>query len=177
VSPALSSLLSSSPIVVALKLHCALASTTHPPPFPITPGSLTGDPHRRGRPPPRRGPAIPGTLRPNWPYHRDPLPSPVPCHPSIITEPGNRRRTAADLTGGRVPTDSPPRHPLLAPSASPSLWHVGPRLRRRSPAGGPSGPPAHAAGPNFPSAQLAEEISFLFLFPFSFPIYIYMYIY
>jgi hypothetical protein len=52
---------------------------------------------------------------------------------------------------------------------------------RRSPAGGPSGPPARArprsAGPNFPPAQLAEEIPFLFLFPFSFPIYIYVYIY
>jgi hypothetical protein len=33
----------SSPIVVALKLHHVLASTTHPPPSPIAPGSLTGD--------------------------------------------------------------------------------------------------------------------------------------
>jgi hypothetical protein len=48
VSPALPSLLSSSPIIVALELHRALASTTHPSPFPITPGSLTGDPTATG---------------------------------------------------------------------------------------------------------------------------------
>jgi hypothetical protein len=131
VSPTIPSLLSSSPIVVALKLHSALASTTHPLPFPITPGSLTGDPHRHGRPPPRRGPAIQSALWPNWPYHRDTLPPPMPCHDSVVTEPEPRRRTAADLTGGRAPTGSPPRHPLLAPSVSPSLWHVGPRPRRR----------------------------------------------
>jgi hypothetical protein len=107
-SPDLPSLLNSSPIVVALKLHRALASTTH------TPGSLTGDPHRRGCPPPRRGPAIPSALRPNWPYHRDPLPPPVPCHHSVVTEPGPRRRTAADLTGGRAPTGFPP--PPITPS-------------------------------------------------------------
>jgi hypothetical protein len=153
----------------------------HPPPSTIAPGSLTGDLPRRGRPPPRRGPAIPSALRPNWPYHRDPLPPPVPCHHSTVIEPGPRRRTAADLTGGRTPTNSPPCHPLLASSASP-LWHVGPR---RSPAGGPSGPHAHAAarararvGQIPPSpAQLAKEISFPFLFPFYFPIfYIYVYI-
>jgi hypothetical protein len=131
VSSALPSLLSSSPIVVALKLHSALASTTHPLPFPITPGSLTGDLPRRGRPPPRRGPAIPSALRPNWPYQCDTLPPPMPCHHSIVTETGSRRRIAVDLTGGRVPTGSPPRHPLLAPSASPSLWHVVQRPWRR----------------------------------------------
>jgi hypothetical protein len=131
VSPALPSLLSSSPIVVALKLRRALTSTTHLPPFPITPGSLTGDPHRRGRPPTRHGPAIPSALRPNWPYHRDPLSPPVPCHHSVVTELGPRRRTAADLAGGRAPTGLPPRHPLLALSASPSLWHVGPRPQCR----------------------------------------------
>jgi hypothetical protein len=48
VSPALPSLLNSSPIVVALELHRALASTTHPPPFPIMLGSLTGDPTAAG---------------------------------------------------------------------------------------------------------------------------------
>jgi hypothetical protein len=130
VSPASPSLLSSSPIVIALKLHRDLASTTHPPPSPIAVGSLTGDLPRRGRPPPRRGPAFPSTLRPNWPYHRDPLPPPVSSHHSVVAEPGSRWRTAADLTGGRAPTGLPPHHPLLASSA-PSLWHVGPRLRRR----------------------------------------------
>jgi hypothetical protein len=186
VSSALPSLLSSSPIVVALKLHSALASTTHPLPFPITPGSHTGDLPHRGRPPPRRGPAIPSALRPNWPYHCDPLPPPVPCHHSVVTEPGSRRRTAADLTGGQALTGSPLSPPpsvvsLPLPLArGPAPMAPSPR---RSPAGGPSGLPAHAAarpystGPNSPPTQLAEEISFLFLFPFSFPIFIYMYIY
>jgi hypothetical protein len=76
------------------------------------------------------------------PFH--PLPPPVPCHHSTVTEPRPRRRTAADLTGGRARPVRPPS-PLLAPSA-PSLWHVGPRPRRRPhavpPAGGPSGLPA-----------------------------------
>jgi hypothetical protein len=82
----------------------------------------------------------------------------------------------------------PPRHPLLAPSASPSPWHVGPRPQRRPRAVPPrwrakwaACPRARArprsAGPNSPPAQLAEEISFLFHFPFSFPLYIYIYIY
>jgi hypothetical protein len=91
VSPALPSPLNSSPIVVALELHHVLTSTTHPPPSPIAPGSLTGDLPHRGRPPPRRGPAIPSALRPNWPYHRDPLPPPVPCHHSTVTELGPQR--------------------------------------------------------------------------------------
>jgi hypothetical protein len=78
VSPALPSPLNSSPIVVALELHHVLASTTHPPLSPIAPGSLTGDLPRRGCPPPRRGPAIPSALRPNWPYHCDSLPPLVP---------------------------------------------------------------------------------------------------
>jgi hypothetical protein len=182
VSPALPSLLNSSPIAVALKLHRALASTTHPPPFPITPSSLTDDPHHRGRPPPHRGPAIPSALRPNWPYHRDPLPPPVPCHHSVVTEPGPRWRTVMDLTSGRAPTGSPPVTPPSVVSLPLPLAR-GPAptapSSRHSPAGGPSGPPAHAAARarlgRIPTpAPLAEEISFLFLFSFSFPIYIYI---
>jgi hypothetical protein len=115
VSSALPSLLSSSPIVVALKLHSVLASTTHPLPFPITPRQ----PHRRSSRP--RAPATsswtgPSALRPNWPYHCDPLPPPVPCHHSIVIEPGSQRRTAADLTGGRAPIGSPPPPPSPPPS-------------------------------------------------------------
>jgi hypothetical protein len=102
VSPALPSPLNSSPIIVALELHHVLAGTTRPLPPPIAPGSLTGDLPRRERPPPRCGLAIPSAFRPNWPYHRDPLPPPVPCHHPIVAEPGPRRRTAVDLTGGRA---------------------------------------------------------------------------
>jgi hypothetical protein len=175
VSPNLPSLLNSSPIVVALKFHRALTSTTHPPPFPITPCSLTGDPHRRGRPPPHRGPAIPSTLRPNWPYHRDLLPPPVPCHHSVVTEPGPRRRTIADLIGGRVPTGSPPPSAVSLPL--PLARGPAPTAPSPPPAGGPSGPRVRARLgriPPPPSAQLAEEI--FFLFPFLFLFFIYMYI-
>jgi hypothetical protein len=176
VSPASPSPLNSSQIVVALELHHVLASTTHLPPSPIAPSSLTGDLPRRGRPPPHRGPALPSALRPNWPYHRDPLPPPVPCQHSIITEPG------PPAVG---PDRFAPCHPLLASSASPSLWHVGPCPRRRPRvvpllAGQVGRLPTRSRVPvlgwaEIPPAQLAEEISFLF--PFSFPIFIYMYIY
>jgi hypothetical protein len=187
VSPASPSLLRSSPVVVALELHHVLASTTHPPPSPIGLGSLTGDLPRRGCPPPRRGPAFPSALRPNWPYHHDPLPPLVPYHHSVTSKLGSRRRTAADLTGGWAR----PVRPLSPPPSVVSLplpLACGPApiapSPRRFPAGGPSGPPARTAarararlGRIPPSTQLAEEISFLFLFPFSFPIFIHMYIY
>jgi hypothetical protein len=186
VSPALPSLLSSSPIVVALKLHRALASTTHPPPFPITPGSLTGDPTTAGarhlavdRPfQAPSGPIGPTTV----------IPYPRPC---LTTTPSSQNRDC----GGEPPRTSPavglrPVRPPVTPPSAVSLplplargpAPTAPSLRR-SPTGGPSGPPAHAAARararlgRIPPAQLAEEISFLFLFPFSFPIYIYMCIY
>jgi hypothetical protein len=149
VSPTLPSPLNSSPIIVALELHHVLVSTTHPPPSPIAPGNLTGDLPRLGRPLPRRGLAIPSVLRPNWPYHRDPLPPPVPCHHSIVTEPGPRRRSVADLTGGRARPVRPPSPPPSAVSlplplaCGPAPTAPSPRVPTSSPLLGqnpPSGP-------------------------------------
>jgi hypothetical protein len=176
--------LSSSPIVIAPKLHCDLASTTHPPPFPITPGSLTDDlpatgAHHLAVDRPSQAPS--GQIGPTTV-----IPYPRPCP---TTTPSSQNQDP----GGEPPRTSPavglrpvhPPSPLLAPAASPSLWHVGPRPQRCSPrwrakwAACPRGHarPRSARTNSPPQAQLAEEISFLFLFPFSFPIFIYMYIY
>jgi hypothetical protein len=105
-------------------------------------------PHCREHPPPRRGPATPGTLRPNWTYPHDPLPPPVPRHHSSVTKPGSRRRTAADLTGGRTRPVRPPLlrplhvvTPLLSLTRGPTPMassHAAPLHR------GPAGPPARA---------------------------------
>jgi hypothetical protein len=162
VSPALPSLLSSSAIVVALELHRSLTSTTHPSPAPIGPDNLIDESHRRGRLSPRRGPAIPSTLWPNWPHHHNPLPPPVPCHHFVVTEPGPRQRTVV----GPHRQSSPDRFapfPVRPPNAVslPLPMAHGPTPTapspRRSPAGGPSGPPTRAAarafaGPNSPQS-------------------------
>jgi hypothetical protein len=130
VSPALPSPLNSSPIIVALELHHVLASTTHPPPSPIAPGSLTGDLLAAGArhlavDRPSQAPS--GQIGPTTV-----IPYPRPC---LATTPPSQNRDP----GGEPPRTSPavgpdrfappPRHPL-APSASPSPWHVGPRPRR-----------------------------------------------
>jgi hypothetical protein len=149
---------------------------SHPFPSTYCPGSLTGDP-RRGRPPPRRGPAIPSTLRPNWPYHCGPLSSPVPCHHSVVIELGPQRRTAAGPHRWSSSIRFAPPHPQRRQPPPPSgtwahahgdvptsfprwqaKWAAYPRGRARP----------RSDGPNSPPAQLAEEIPFLFLFLFLF---------
>jgi hypothetical protein len=129
VSPALPSLLSSSPIVVAFELHRALASTTHPSPFPITPGSLTDDPTAAGA----------RHLAVDWPSQvpsgqigpTTVIPYPRPC---LATTPSSQNRDPSR----EPPRTSPavrlrPVPPVTPPNAvpSPSLWHMGPRPRCR----------------------------------------------
>jgi hypothetical protein len=108
------------------------------------------------------------------------IPCPRPClamTPSSQNQnPGEEPLRTSPAVG--LQPVRPPHHPLLAPSASPSLWHVGPRPRRRPrvvpPLAGqvgclPTRPRAPALGwAESPLAQLAEEISFLFPFSFLF---------
>jgi hypothetical protein len=80
------------------------------------------------------------------------IPYLLPClattPPSQNRDPGGEPPRTSPAVGLRPVHPPPPRHPLLAPSASPPLAH-GPTPTapspRRSPAGGPSGQPAHAA--------------------------------
>jgi hypothetical protein len=180
VSPALPSLLSSSPIIVALELHHALASTTHPSPYLISPGSLTDDPTAAGArnlAVDRSSQAPSGQIGPTT----------VIPYPARALPPLRRYRTGTPAENRRGPhrqSGSDRFAPLLTSSPPPSLWHVGTRPRHRPravpPAGRPSGPPARAPARGWaesPPAQLAEQIPFLFLFPFSFPIFIYMFMY
>jgi hypothetical protein len=165
---------------------------SHPFPSTYCPGGLTGDLPRRGGPPPHRGPAAPSTLRPNWPYHCDPLSPPVPCHRSVVTEPGHRQRTAVGPHRRSSSDQFTPCHPppsaISPPSGTWARAHDAVPVPttsspHRSPAGGPSGPPARAPALGLaesPPAQLAGGTPFLFLFLFyffSFPIFVYMYIY
>jgi hypothetical protein len=132
VSPALLSLLSSSPINVALELHRSITNTTHPFPPSIAPSNLAGDPTATGArhlvvDRPSQAPS--GQIGPTSviPYLR-------PC---LATTPSmqNRDRDGElprSLTGGRTSTGSPP--PRSSPPnaiPSPPRWHVGPRPRRR----------------------------------------------
>ena len=179
-SPVLPSLLNSSPIVVALELHHAHASTTHPPPFPITPNSLTCDPTAAGarhlivdRPSRASNDQISPTTV--IPYLRSYLAT-IPSSQNRTTgeEPpsgspttGSHRRgpppdavTPLSLARGPAPTAPARAVPLLRGSA-------GPPARARSPTlAGPKSPPAQLAGNSF---------SFSF-FPFLFPIFIYIHI-
>jgi hypothetical protein len=175
VSPTLLSLLSSSPINVALELH-------HPSRTRHTHSLHLLRPTTSPAIPPPRAPATspwtgrPKHLRPNWPHLRNPLPPPVPCHHSVNAEPGPRRRTAAEphrrsnsgwfaplplpssLACGPAPTaPSTPRTPLVG------------RLLARAPALG--------WAENLPPGPARRKSLFLFLFPFLFPIFIYLCIY
>jgi hypothetical protein len=103
--------------------------------------------HRRGRPPPCRGPAAIGPRRQNSPHPCDPHLPPMLRHRFPIAKPDRRWRTAAELAVDR-PRSSPFLPPPLpsTPSAPLSPWLVGPRYgavpRRRSLAAGPAGPQA-----------------------------------
>jgi hypothetical protein len=127
VTPALPSLLNSSPIVVALELHHAHASTTHPPPFPITPDSLTCDPTAAGArhlivDRPSQAPF--GQIGPTTI-----IPYPRPC---LATTPSSQNRDHGrelPRTHRRSGSDRFAPPPNVVPS--PSLWHVGPRPGHR----------------------------------------------
>jgi hypothetical protein len=133
--------------------------------------------HRRGHPPPYRGPAAIGHLRSNSPHPRDPHHLPVLRHHFPAKEPAPRRRTAAGLAAGRAPPSSvsltssttplpdvwAPRHGAVPRRRPAQMGQLG-RKRTRARALAPGGPKS-------PLAQLAENpFSFffsLFFFPFS----------
>jgi hypothetical protein len=178
VSPALLSRLSSGPISVDPELHHSLTNTTHLSPSPIAPGiprrrSHAADARHLVVDRPSQAPS--GQIGPTTV-----IPYPRPC---FATTPSMQNRDPGGepprgLTGGRAPTDSPP--PNAVPS--PSLWHVGPRPRRRPrtvpPLAGQVGRlPARApAGPNSPLGPANRKFFIFFFCPFLFH-YIYMYIY
>jgi hypothetical protein len=63
------------------------------------------------------------------------IPYPRPCPPTTPSSQnrdpdGEPSRTSPAVRPRPISPPPPPRHPLLA-SLAPSLWHVGPRLRRR----------------------------------------------
>jgi hypothetical protein len=91
------------------------------------------------------------------------IPYPHPClattPPSHKWGPGGEQLRTSPAVGL---DQFPPRHPLLAPSASPSLWHMGPHHPRTIPslAGQVGRLPTRprSAGPKSPPAQLSEGI-------------------
>jgi hypothetical protein len=141
--------------------------------------------HRRGHPPPCRGPAAIGPRRRNSPHPCDPHPPPMLRHRFPVAKPDRWRRTAAELAADR-PRSSPfPPPPLPStPSAPLSPWLVGPRYgavpRRRSLAAGPAGPQARprvrAEWAEIPSpGPVSWRIPSLFLFLFLFLIFTYIF--
>jgi hypothetical protein len=183
VSLALLPLLSSSLIHIVLELRHSLTNTMHPSPPPIALGSLAGDLTAAsarhltvGRPP--RAPS--GKIGPT-----PMIPYPRPC---LVATPPSQNRAPDGEPPRTSPAVKPDRFsPLLTPSASPpsGTWARAtapsphhPRIV--CPAGGPSGPPAHAAarspalaGPKSPSPVNSE---FLFFFHFFF-LFSYIFIY
>ena len=142
--------------------------------------------HRRGHPPPCRGPAAIGHRRSNSAHPRDPHHPPVLRHHLPAVEPDQQRRTAVGLAAGRTPVELPPLPPLPStPSATPSPWRVGPAPRRRplpSPrAAEPTGPKAHppararACWAEIPPGPAGWKSLLLFLFSFLFPIFTYIF--
>ena len=143
--------------------------------------------HRRGHPPPCRGPAAIGPRRRNSPHPRDPHQPPMLHHRFPTAKPDQRRRIAAGLAADRTPVELPPL-PLLpsTSSATPSPWRVGPAPRRRPPpsprAAGPTGPKAHPPARACacwaeipPSGPAGWKSLLLFLFSFLFPIFTYIF--
>jgi hypothetical protein len=112
VSPVSPSLLSSSPIVISPMLHRDLTSTTHPPPFPITLGSLTGDLPAAGA----------RHLAVDWPFQAPSgqigpttvIPYPRPCPTTTPSsqnrDPEGEPQQTSPAVGLR-PVRPPPRHP------------------------------------------------------------------
>jgi hypothetical protein len=142
--------------------------------------------HRRGHPPPCRGPAAIGPRRRNSPHPRDPHQPPMLRHHFPTAKPDRRRRTVAGLAADR-PWSSP-RPPLRVVNAVPFPPLSGVRARAAalfplSPprAAGPSGPkarpPARAGAfwAKIPLGPVGWKILSLFLFPFLFPIFTYIF--
>jgi hypothetical protein len=152
VSSALLSLVAYGQIALALKLRLSVANLAHTFSSLIAPGSLDGDftaasaRHRAMDRPPQ---APSGQIGPT-PMMPDPRPGVAPTPPSPHSTPS----APLPLAHGPTPT---------APSP------------RRSPTGGPGGPPARARlGRNLPPAQLAENP---FSFSFSHFFFLFSYIY
>jgi hypothetical protein len=143
--------------------------------------------HRRGHPPPCRGPTAIGPRRRNSPHPRDPHQPPMLHHRFPTAKPDRRRRTAAGLVADRpqlsprpslrvvITVPFPPlsgvRTHAAAPFSPPSparLGQVG-RKRARPLALVPSGPKFPPPGP------VGWKILSLFLFPFLFPIFSYIF--
>jgi hypothetical protein len=142
-------------------------NTTHHPSSPITPRRPHWRSHRRGSPPPHRGPAVLGPHRPNRPHHRDPLP-PL-CY---ATTPTTQNRITGEELPSRPPADCrfPPDVVRLPPR-----WHVDPR---RAPLAGLAGLAGRARDralgwAEIPPARLTEKSFFFFLFSL-FPIFLYI---
>jgi hypothetical protein len=83
--------------------------------------------HRRGHPPPCRGPAAIGPRRQNSPHPRDPHQPPMLRHRFPIAKPDRRRRTVAELATDRP--RSSPRPSLRAVNVVPSPHLSGVRAR------------------------------------------------
>ena len=92
--------------------------------------------HRRGHPPPCRGPAAIGPRRRNSPHPCDPHQPPMLRHRFPIARPDRRRRTAAELAADRPRSSPRPSLCVVNAVLPPSLWRAGPR---RSPAVAPRG--------------------------------------
>jgi hypothetical protein len=100
--------------------------------------------HFHERPPPRHGPATPGTLRPNWTYPHDPLPPLVLRHHSLVAEPEPQRRTAAGLHRRSSPGRFAPLSPLhaVSPPSSGTWAHAHGIVPTSFPQWRAGGPPA-----------------------------------
>jgi hypothetical protein len=138
--------------------------------------------HRRGHPPPCRGPAAIGPRRRNSSHPRDPHQPPMLRHRFPTAKPDRRQRTAAGLAADRPRSSPHPPSVPLTPFPSPPLSGVRARavapFPRRRPArlgqvGRKHARPLALApfGPKSPPAQLAVKFFLfffsLFFFPFS----------
>jgi hypothetical protein len=141
--------------------------------------------HRRGHPPPRRGPAAIGPRRRNSPHPRDPHQPPMLRHRFPTAKPDRRRRTAAGLAADQPRSSPRPPSVLLTPFPSPLSLACGTTPQRRSLVVAPRGwakraesTPARSRwcllGQNPPRPSWLEN-SFSFSFPFSFPIFTYIF--
>jgi hypothetical protein len=140
--------------------------------------------HRRGHPPPRRGPAAIGPRRSNWPHPCDRLLPPVQQHHLPTVEPDPRRRTAVDFHRRSDPCrPSPPSIVVRVVKPPPPSLACGPRATAPSPAVPPRCWASWAAaalarsrpgGPKSPPGPARQEILFLFIFSFLFPFFTYI---